>query len=145
MRRVPCARSVTRPASFSTLRCCDTAGRDTGKSRARSPTADGASARRSKMARRVGSLRALKALETWLALTNGKRILTNSALSSRQRRRRARDNRERRSRPDDRRLSYPDDGAVARKGAPCRSPKGEGGRKVRTPEGSAPGNARAEQ
>src|SRR3954468_8419241 len=55
MRRLPSARSVTRPASLSTLRCWDTAGRLTGSSRASSPTARGRSARRSKISRRVGS------------------------------------------------------------------------------------------
>src|SRR3954447_18180157 len=55
MRRLPACRSTTRPASFSTLRCCETAGRLTGSSRASSPTARGRSATRSKIVRLVGS------------------------------------------------------------------------------------------
>src|SRR6185312_804673 len=43
---------------LSARRCCDTAGRDTGKPSASSPTAMGRRTRRSKMARRVGSARA---------------------------------------------------------------------------------------
>ena len=53
--------SITSPASLSTLRCCETAGRLTGSSPASSPTARGRSARRSKIARRVGSPRAVHA------------------------------------------------------------------------------------
>jgi len=52
-------RSVTSPASFSTFRCCDTAGRLTGNRCASSPTGDGPSASSSKTARRVGSPNAL--------------------------------------------------------------------------------------
>src|ERR671939_224816 len=37
MRRLPAARSITSPESLSTLRCCETAGRLTGSSRASSP------------------------------------------------------------------------------------------------------------
>ena len=55
MRRLPARRSITSPASFSTFRCWETAGRLTGSSAASSPTARGRSARRSKIARRVGS------------------------------------------------------------------------------------------
>ena len=40
-RRVPSGRSTTRPASLSTFRCCETAGRLTGRSRASSPTGSG--------------------------------------------------------------------------------------------------------
>ena len=60
MRRVPSGVSRTSPASFSTRRCCDTAGRLTGSPRASSPTADGRAATRSKIARRVGSASAAK-------------------------------------------------------------------------------------
>src|SRR5919198_874590 len=55
MRCLPDCRSTTSPASFSTLRCCDTAGRLTGSVAASSPTASGPSTRRSKIARLVGS------------------------------------------------------------------------------------------
>src|ERR1044072_2091556 len=41
MRRVPCAVSATSPASLRILRCCETAGRDTGMPLAISPTAAG--------------------------------------------------------------------------------------------------------
>src|ERR671935_1005521 len=73
-RRVPSRRSVTRPASFSTRRCCDTAGRLTGRSRAMSPTGRGPWRRRSKTARRVGSASA--ANPSPLAFTYRKRTLT---------------------------------------------------------------------
>src|ERR671935_2359525 len=73
-RRVPSRRSVTRPASFSTRRCCDTAGRLTGSSRASSPTGRGPWRRRSKTARRVGSASA--ANPSPLAFTYRKRTLT---------------------------------------------------------------------
>src|SRR5216117_3871452 len=43
MRCLPARLSTTRPASFSTFRCCETAGRLTGNSRASSPTALGCS------------------------------------------------------------------------------------------------------
>jgi len=78
MRRVPSATSRTRPASFSTLRCCETAGRLTGKLRARSPTALGPSARRSKISRRVASPRAdsPRRADLWLTMAYGKLILT---------------------------------------------------------------------
>src|SRR3954466_13533427 len=75
MRRVPAARSTTSPASFSTLRCCETGGRLTGMSGASSTTALGRSARRSKIARRVGSPSAVSP-STWLVTTYGKRSLT---------------------------------------------------------------------
>src|SRR6266536_3719647 len=78
MRRAPAAVSTTRPASFSTLRCCETAGRLTGSSRASSPPARGRSASRSRMARRVGSPRAASpSVVVWLAMTYGKAKLTN--------------------------------------------------------------------
>ena len=54
-RRVPTARSETSPTDLRICRCCDTAERVMGMSRARSLTAAGASTRRSTMARRVGS------------------------------------------------------------------------------------------
>src|SRR5208337_3025555 len=78
MRRVPSATSRTRPASLSTLRCCDTAGRLTGKPRARSPTALGLSATRSTISRRVESPRAdkLAPADLWLAMAYGKPCLT---------------------------------------------------------------------
>ena len=41
MRRVPSARLAHQPASFSTFRCCETAGRLTGSPRASSPTGRG--------------------------------------------------------------------------------------------------------
>ena len=50
----------TRPAARSTFRCWDTAGRLTGTNRANSPTGAGPSARRSAMARRVGSASAVR-------------------------------------------------------------------------------------
>src|ERR1700683_1606830 len=59
-RRVPWARSTTSPARFSALRCCDTAGRLTGKSSATSPTDAAPRRKRSNTARRVGSASALK-------------------------------------------------------------------------------------
>ena len=43
MRRVPALLSLTRPASFSTRRCCETAGRLTGSIAASSFTARGPS------------------------------------------------------------------------------------------------------
>jgi len=58
---LPSDRALTSPASSSTLRCCETAGRLTGSSFASSPTALGRSASRSKIARRVGSARAASA------------------------------------------------------------------------------------
>src|SRR4051812_19180429 len=72
MRRLPAGRSTTSPASLSTLRCCETAGRLTGSSRASSPTAVGDSARRSKIVRLVGSASAA----SWLAATYRKAMLT---------------------------------------------------------------------
>src|SRR5918996_2087084 len=81
MRRAPSGRSITSPASLSTLRCCDTAGRLTGSSRASSPTALGRSARRSKIARLVGSPSAVSP-PAWLVITYGKSKLTMLILSS---------------------------------------------------------------
>src|SRR5918999_4583893 len=81
MRRAPAGRSITSPASFSTLRCCETAGRLTGSSRASSPTALGRSASLSKIVRLVPSASALSGV--WLATTYGKSILTAYALSRR--------------------------------------------------------------
>src|SRR5215469_8646905 len=80
MRRVPSAWSVTRPASLSTFRCCDTAGLVTGSSAASCPTAIGCRDRHSKIARLVGSPSALSA-PTPLVFTNRKSELTNSRLS----------------------------------------------------------------
>src|SRR3569833_1367751 len=76
MRRVPCGVSVTRPASLSTLRCCDTAGRETGSPAAISPTAAGDRPTRSNTARRVGSASAVSAVAIRLAMTYGKSMLT---------------------------------------------------------------------
>src|SRR5580704_14917902 len=76
MRRVPSAWSVTSPADLSTLRCCETAGRLTGSCCARSPTALGELASRSKIARRVGSASAVSTAP-WLVMTYGKLQLTN--------------------------------------------------------------------
>src|SRR6476620_561746 len=76
MRRVPLALSVTRPASLSTFRCWETAGRLTGNASASSPTARGRSARHSKMARRVGSPRAVSPSVVRFVTTNGKLPLT---------------------------------------------------------------------
>src|SRR4051812_33217711 len=76
MRRVPTWRSTTRPASFSTLRCWETAGRLTGSSLASSPTARGCSATRSKIARRVGSPSAVSCCPSVTAY--GKHRLTSS-------------------------------------------------------------------
>jgi hypothetical protein len=75
---VPTVRIVTRPASFNTLRCCETAGRDTGNPSAISPTGSGFLASRSKISRRVGSARAAKRSD-WLAIAYGKNILTINA------------------------------------------------------------------
>ena len=61
MRRVPRAWSRTSLASLSTFRCCDTAGRLTGRPFASSPTAIGRWASRSQIARRIGSAKAEKA------------------------------------------------------------------------------------
>src|SRR5688572_15047747 len=77
MRRAPAGRSITSPASFSTFRCCETAGRLTGSSRASSPTAHGRSARRSKIARLVGSPSAVSPF-VWLVIAYGKYKLTRS-------------------------------------------------------------------
>src|SRR3954451_12182510 len=81
MRRVPSARAVTRPAALSTLRCCETAGRLTGRSSAISPTARGRAATRSKISRRVGSARAGKAWAraSWSVMTYRKLLLTKYA------------------------------------------------------------------
>src|SRR5580658_1644399 len=76
MRRVPSARSRTRPAAFSTDRCCDTAGRLTGRSSANSPTARGRSATRSYISRRVGSAKAARA-DFALGISYGKLRLTS--------------------------------------------------------------------
>src|SRR5262245_49769240 len=80
MRRVPSAREVTRPASLSTLRCCETAGRLTGTSSAISPTARGRAATRSKISRRVGSASAVNAWarDSWSVMTYRKLALTEA-------------------------------------------------------------------
>src|SRR6185312_10100906 len=75
MRRVPWEISMTRPASLSTFRCCETAGRLTGRPCARSPTADGPRARCSNTSRRVGSASAAKAFA--LVMPYRKLRLTN--------------------------------------------------------------------
>src|SRR3954469_17561957 len=95
MRRVPAARSVTRPAALSTFRCCETAGRLTGSSRARPPTELGRSASFSNTARRVGSPRAVKG-DKRLAIAYGKPTLTIPMVS-----RRSNADLERRKRPAD--------------------------------------------
>jgi hypothetical protein len=59
---VPSGRSATRPASFNTLRCCDTAGRLTGMPRAMAPTGRGPDLSRSNTRRRVGSAKAASAV-----------------------------------------------------------------------------------
>src|SRR4051812_629585 len=82
MRRVPTGRSTTSPAPFSTLRCCDTAGRLTGSSRAIAPTGRGCSPSSSKIARLVESPRAVNA-SAWLADTNRKLALTAYARQAR--------------------------------------------------------------
>src|SRR3954471_17728351 len=82
MRRVPAGRSVTRPAPFKTFRCCDTAGRLTGNSRAISPTARGRAPTSSKIARLVGSPSAVNA-SAWLAITNGKLQVTDARVKPR--------------------------------------------------------------
>ena len=46
---------MTSPAALRTLRCWETAGRETGSVSASSPTARGATASRAKIVRRVGS------------------------------------------------------------------------------------------
>src|SRR6201746_1750010 len=58
MRRVPSARSCTRPTSFRTRRCWDTAGRLTGNADARVVTDAGRSHSIARIARRDGSPRA---------------------------------------------------------------------------------------
>lgn len=76
MRRLPTGWSTTSPASLSTLRCCDTAGRLTGRPLASSPTADGRSVRRSKSVRLVRSPRADHAA-SWSVVTHRKIMLTD--------------------------------------------------------------------
>ena len=66
MRRVPSGVSLTNPASFSTRRCWETAGRLTGSRSASAPTEDGRSASRSKISRRVGSPKAAKACNAFV-------------------------------------------------------------------------------
>src|SRR3989442_662224 len=72
---VPSLRTIRRPASLSTLRCWETAGRETGSASASSPTARGRRERRSKISRRVGSESAAKQADV-LAIAYGKYILT---------------------------------------------------------------------
>jgi len=68
---VPSGVSVTKPASFSTRRCCETAERVTGRPAEICPTEAGAAARRWKIARRLGSPRALRArTASALVMTN---------------------------------------------------------------------------
>ena len=55
---VPTVVELTSPASLSTFRCCDTAGRLTGRRAASDPTDDGSRTRFSKIERRVGSANA---------------------------------------------------------------------------------------
>src|SRR5690348_11444001 len=55
---VPDFAKLTRRADSSARRCCETAGRETGRPLASSPTAMGPAESFSKMARRVGSARA---------------------------------------------------------------------------------------
>src|SRR3954468_8746576 len=76
MRRLPAWRSKPSPAPLSTLRCCETAGRLTGRSAASAPTEDGPSARRSKIARRVGSPRAVMESPSALVIAYRKLRLT---------------------------------------------------------------------
>src|SRR5215472_16593701 len=73
---------MTSPADLSTFRCCETAGRLTGSSRASSPTALGDFASRSKIARRVGSASAVN-IAAWLVMTYGKLQLTDAAVKPR--------------------------------------------------------------
>src|SRR5215469_89830 len=73
---------MTSPADLSTFRCCETAGRLTGSSRAGSPTALGDFASRSKIARRVGSVSAVN-IAAWLVMTYGKLQLTDAAVKPR--------------------------------------------------------------
>src|ERR1700722_3614913 len=68
---------MTSPASLSTLRCCETAGRLTGSPLARSPTADGRLVRRSKIVRLVRSPRADHPA-SWLVATHSKLLLTKT-------------------------------------------------------------------
>src|SRR6184192_2666413 len=78
MRRLPAWRSSTSLACLSTFRCCETAGRLTGISPARAPTDEAPAARRSKIARRVGSPRAaIGSAETALAIAYRKLSLTD--------------------------------------------------------------------
>src|SRR5438067_7594477 len=78
MRRVPSLRSSTKPASLSTFKCCDTAGRLTGSPRAISPTGLGPLRSRSSTARRVGSWSAVKTRGA-LVIAYRKHILTDIA------------------------------------------------------------------
>src|SRR5262245_4254612 len=74
---MPIACSLTSPASFRTLRCCDTAGRVTGSRAARLPTDSGPAASTRTMALRVPSPSAAQASPPRLVTTNGKLPLTN--------------------------------------------------------------------
>src|SRR5689334_11210824 len=65
------------PASFRTFRCCETAGRLTGRPCASSPTDRGPRERRSSTSRRVGSARAAKA--RLLVMTYRKSRLTRES------------------------------------------------------------------
>src|SRR5207245_3023185 len=60
-RFVPLRRSVTRPASFRTRRCCEIAGRVISKRRASSPTESSAAETSRRISRRRGSPSAAKA------------------------------------------------------------------------------------
>src|SRR5438128_1634142 len=75
MRLVPAGATVTRAASFSTLRCCDTAGRDTGSPSASSPTDIGRSESVSTIRSRIGSDKARSAASA-LGMTYRKYRLT---------------------------------------------------------------------
>src|ERR1039457_3571111 len=78
MRRSPTDWSTTSPASLSTLRCCETAGRLTGRPLASSPTAYGRLASRSKIVCLVRSPRADHAA-SWSVVTHRKVMLTGLA------------------------------------------------------------------
>src|SRR5678815_1760228 len=79
MHRRPSRRCTTSPAWSKTLRCCDTAGRDTSRPSASLPTESGRFATRSKIVRRVVSASAAK--PSWLAIAYRKHPLTSCAMS----------------------------------------------------------------
>lgn len=74
---MPCRCSSTKPADFKTWRCCDTAGRLTGRWLASSPTVDGRRRSRWTTLCRVGSESA-PSISRWSAIPYRKSWLTES-------------------------------------------------------------------